>query len=158
MLGLVAIVATMDRSKVVSEVYIREAKLVRNKGVSISRSIARRLGAITRMRKLRCIESKLSFPKFHGENPRIWLDKCADYLCIFNIPEPLWTTLASLHMEDNATKWLQVFKLKHDVGTWTEFVARIVMLILMDSGSSHSFVSQSFVFQASLSTTKTTPV
>jgi hypothetical protein len=49
---------------------------------------------------------KLLFPKFSGENPRIWVDKCCDYFRIFNIPECLWTTAVSLHMEDNAAKWL----------------------------------------------------
>jgi hypothetical protein len=50
--------------------------------------------------------SKLSFPKFDGENPRIWIDKCFDYFKIFNIPECLWTTATSMHMEENAAKWL----------------------------------------------------
>jgi hypothetical protein len=27
---------------------------------------------------------KLSFPKFSGDKPRIWVDKCYDYFCIFN--------------------------------------------------------------------------
>jgi hypothetical protein len=52
---------------------------------------------------------KLSFPKFNGENPWIWIDKCGDYFRIFNIFECLWTTVASLHMEENTTKWLQVY-------------------------------------------------
>jgi hypothetical protein len=55
---------------------------------------------------------KLSFPKFDGENPRIWIDTCLDYFKIFNIPECLWTTATSMHMEENAAKWLQVYKLK----------------------------------------------
>jgi hypothetical protein len=54
---------------------------------------------------------KLSFPKFSGENPRIWIDKCIDYFKIFNIPECIWTTAASLHMENNAARWLQVYKM-----------------------------------------------
>jgi hypothetical protein len=29
---------------------------------------------------------KMSFPKFHGKHPHIWLDKCVDYFRIFNIP------------------------------------------------------------------------
>jgi hypothetical protein len=32
---------------------------------------------------------KLSFPKFSGENPRIWVGKCGDYFRIFNIPESM---------------------------------------------------------------------
>jgi hypothetical protein len=55
---------------------------------------------------------KLSFPKFSGTNPKIWIDKCIDYFKIFNILDHMWTTVTSLHMEDNATKWLQVYKMK----------------------------------------------
>jgi hypothetical protein len=68
---------------------------------------------------------KLSFPKSYGENHRIWFDKCADYFHIFNIPETMWTTTASLHMEDNIAKWLQVHKIKHDIGSWPAFVAAV---------------------------------
>lgn len=68
---------------------------------------------------------KLSFPKFNGENPKIWLDKCRDYFSIFNIPECMWTTAASLHMEDNAAKWLQVYKLKQGLGDWSTFVTAV---------------------------------
>jgi hypothetical protein len=28
-------------------------------------------------------------------------------------------------MEDNAAKWLQVFKIKHDVGRWHQFMAAV---------------------------------
>jgi hypothetical protein len=68
---------------------------------------------------------KLSFPKFNGENPRIWIDKCGDYFHIFNIPESMWTTTTSLHLEENAVKWWQVFRLKHGLFTWPVFVAAI---------------------------------
>jgi hypothetical protein len=68
---------------------------------------------------------KLSFPKFHDEHPRIWLDKCVDYFRIFNIPECLWSTAASLHMEDNAAKSVQVYKLKRGLGNWQEFARAV---------------------------------
>jgi hypothetical protein len=68
---------------------------------------------------------KLSFPKFNGDNPWIWIDKCRDYFSIFNIPECMWTTTTSLHMEDNETKWLQVYKLKVGLGNWSSFVAAV---------------------------------
>jgi hypothetical protein len=68
---------------------------------------------------------KLSFPKFHGEHPHIWLDKCVDYFRIFNIPECMWSTTGSLHMEDNAAKWMQVYKMKRGLGSWQE-LARAV--------------------------------
>jgi hypothetical protein len=68
---------------------------------------------------------KLSLPKFNGDNPRIWIDKCVDYFRIFNIPECMWTTAASLHMEDNATKWLQMHKIIVVLTDWLAFVAAV---------------------------------
>jgi hypothetical protein len=49
---------------------------------------------------------KQSFLKLTGDNPRIWIDKCVDHFTIFHIPECMWTTTTSLHMEDNAAKCL----------------------------------------------------
>ena len=68
---------------------------------------------------------KMAFPRFTGENPRIWKDKCLDYFHIFNIPESMWVTSASMNMDANAAKWLQVYKLKHGLGTWSEFMAAV---------------------------------
>jgi hypothetical protein len=34
----------------------------------------------------------------------------------------MWTAAILLHMEDNATKWLHVYKLKGGLGDWTTFV------------------------------------
>jgi hypothetical protein len=59
---------------------------------------------------------KMSFPKFNGANPRIWIDKCSYYFTIFNVPECMWPTATSLHMEGNAAKWLQVHKMKGGLG------------------------------------------
>jgi hypothetical protein len=68
---------------------------------------------------------KLGFPKFCGDHPRIWIDKCCDCFHIYNIPQCMWTTVASLHMEDNAAKWLQVYKLKVGLGDRGMFVAAV---------------------------------
>jgi hypothetical protein len=68
---------------------------------------------------------KLSFPKFNGENPKIWIDKCGDYFRIFNVPECMWTTTTSLYMEENAAKRLQVYKLKSGLGDWPTFVEAV---------------------------------
>ncbi|GJN34657.1 hypothetical protein PR202_gb23339 [Eleusine coracana subsp. coracana] len=68
---------------------------------------------------------KLSFPKFEGTNPRIWIDKCINYFKIFKVPSCMWATAASLHMEGNAAKWLQVYKQQHGLGKWKVFVAAV---------------------------------
>ena len=67
----------------------------------------------------------MNFPRFNGKNPRIWKDKCQDYFGLMNIPESMWATAASLHMDDNAEKWLQVYKLKHCLGTWKELMKAV---------------------------------
>jgi hypothetical protein len=66
---------------------------------------------------------KMSFPRFNGENPRIWKDKCLDYFHIFSLPEALWLPTATMFMYDNATRWLQVYKLKQGLTIWTTFIA-----------------------------------
>jgi hypothetical protein len=52
---------------------------------------------------------KLNFLKFSGVDPVVWLDKCVDYFTFFKVPYAMWVTAASLHMENNAARWLQVF-------------------------------------------------
>ena len=65
---------------------------------------------------------KLSFPRFDGQHPKIWKDKCLDYFQVCNVPKHMWVTTASLHLDDNAAKWLQMYKLKHGLGSWVEFI------------------------------------
>jgi len=56
---------------------------------------------------------KMHFPKTDGTQPKIWLDKCHNYFHIYQIPEHLWVEAATMHLEDNAAKWWQVYKLTH---------------------------------------------
>ena len=69
--------------------------------------------------------SKLSFPRFDGSNPAIWKDKCVDYFTLCNIPETFWTTTATLHMDDNAAKWVQVYKQEHGLDSWNVFIETV---------------------------------
>jgi hypothetical protein len=56
---------------------------------------------------------KMSFPRFDGLHPKIWIDKCEEYFRIYNVSDDLKTSSISLHLEGNAAKWYQVFKLQH---------------------------------------------
>jgi hypothetical protein len=42
-----------------------------------------------------------------------------------DIPEAMWTTAAYLHMDDNAEKWMQVYKKKHGTSSWTAFMQAV---------------------------------
>jgi hypothetical protein len=64
---------------------------------------------------------KYSFPRFQGNEPGIWLAKCQDYFTIYQVPEALWAISAFMHMEGNAARWLQVYKMRHGLGNWMQF-------------------------------------
>lgn len=63
----------------------------------------------------------LAFPRFDVSELKIWLNKCIDYFTLYHVPEVVWVTSASLHLEGNATRWFQVYKPKNGLGPWREF-------------------------------------
>lgn len=64
---------------------------------------------------------KMHFPPFDGTSPHIWIDKCQDYFTMYNIPEHLWMTAASMHLDGNAAKWFRAFKRNHPTISWKQF-------------------------------------
>jgi hypothetical protein len=44
---------------------------------------------------------EMSFPRFDGQNPKIWKDKCMDYFTVFNLPPQSWVPTATMHFDDN---------------------------------------------------------
>lgn len=75
--------------------------------------------------QMRNVVPKMAFPKFEGENPCIWRDKCQDYFKLFDLPASLWSTMASLNMEAKAAKWLHIYKQKHELGDWEVFMKAV---------------------------------
>jgi hypothetical protein len=68
---------------------------------------------------------KMPFPHINSEHPRVWCDKCHDYFRAFNISLTLWLTTVTLHMDGNAAVWLQVYKQKHELGPWPQFIQAV---------------------------------
>lgn len=64
---------------------------------------------------------EMVFPNFDGNNPKVWLTKCRNYFNIYTIPEHLWVQAASMHLEGNAAKWSEAYKLNHPVVSWQSF-------------------------------------
>lgn len=56
---------------------------------------------------------KMQFPTFDGTNPKVWLDNCRNYFSIYSVPESVWVTAATMHLQDNAAKWYQAYKQTH---------------------------------------------
>ena len=76
-------------------------------------------------RQMKPTAPKLSFPRFDGSNPRIWKSKCEDYFQLYSVPEAMKATFASLHMDDNSAKWLQMYKKKYGLTVWSKFIAAV---------------------------------
>ncbi|XP_056698524.1 uncharacterized protein [Spinacia oleracea] len=68
---------------------------------------------------------KLTFPKFDGTNPRIWVKKCCKYFSLCKIPEEQKVDLASLNMTDKAESWMMIYLSvrKSIIVDWNDFVA-----------------------------------
>jgi hypothetical protein len=68
----------------------------------------------------------MSFPRFDGENPRIWKDKCLDYFKLFNVNPSLWLVSATLHMDGDAALWLKAYRLRHEITTWPTLMVAVM--------------------------------
>jgi hypothetical protein len=76
--------------------------------------------------KFKPLVPKLPFPRFDGTNPTIWKSKCLDYFSLYDVPDAMKATFASLHIEDNAAKWLQVYKRQYGLADWQSFIDAVV--------------------------------
>jgi hypothetical protein len=68
----------------------------------------------------------MSFPRFNGDQPRIWKDKCLDYFRLFNVNPSLWLVSATLHMDGNAALWLKAYRLRHEISTWPMLMSAVM--------------------------------
>lgn len=68
---------------------------------------------------------KLNFPEFNGRDPRIWRRQCEDYFLFYNVPEHLRVTSATMHMRDNAGRWMEVQRLKGGFPSWAQFMTDV---------------------------------
>jgi hypothetical protein len=68
---------------------------------------------------------RIDFPRFDGEHPRVWKDKCEKYFRMCVVPPDLWAPLATLHFHSHAAYWLQTFEAQHTNYTWVELCAAV---------------------------------
>ncbi|KAK1614623.1 hypothetical protein QYE76_020140 [Lolium multiflorum] len=53
---------------------------------------------------------KHDFPRFDGELPNLWLDRCGSYFELYHTPVHNWVTTASLYLDGRAALWWQAFR------------------------------------------------
>nr|TKW20553.1 hypothetical protein SEVIR_4G096201v2 [Setaria viridis] len=69
---------------------------------------------------------KLEFPSFHGENPRLWRDRCEMYFEVYAVSPHLKTRFAALNFKGNAAAWLRTFERRGRVLDWEVFCAAVL--------------------------------
>ena len=68
---------------------------------------------------------KLEFPKFDGDNPRLWRDHCNMYFEVFSMSPELKTRFAALNFKGAAASWLQTFERRGRVAYWDTFCSTV---------------------------------
>lgn len=68
---------------------------------------------------------KLEFPSFSGEQPREWSGKCEQYFRIYQIPEPQWVEVATMHFTGRAHRWKEGYLIDKPNIRWEEFVEAV---------------------------------
>ena len=64
---------------------------------------------------------KHDFPRFDGDAPRIWLERCLSYFELYRVPQHSWVATAGLYMDGLAAMWLQAYKQTHPALSWPAF-------------------------------------
>jgi hypothetical protein len=62
---------------------------------------------------------KIEFPKFDGENPKLWQQQCETYFEVFRVQPCLCTRYAALGFQGNAALWFQGLEATCRVEEWS---------------------------------------
>jgi hypothetical protein len=68
---------------------------------------------------------KMNFPKFEGENPKLWQSRCESYFDMYDVDYSIWVKVASMHFEGPAARWLQSVEHRVKTTSWTELCSWI---------------------------------
>jgi hypothetical protein len=64
---------------------------------------------------------KLPFPKFEGENPKLWQSRCETYFEMCGIDKSNWVRISSMYFQGPAARWLQLVESRVKFVTWDMF-------------------------------------
>lgn len=68
----------------------------------------------------------MDFPRFNGENPKLWQTRCEDYFVMFDTDPALHFSVAVMHFKGPAARWLQAVQNKLNSVLWGEFSAMVL--------------------------------
>ena len=64
---------------------------------------------------------KVPFPKFTGENPKLWQSRSERYFDMHGIDKSVWVPVATMYFDDAAARWLQSVESKVSSIEWEDF-------------------------------------
>ncbi|XP_026399008.1 uncharacterized protein LOC113294848 [Papaver somniferum] len=64
---------------------------------------------------------KVDFPRFDGDNPKSWLQKCEYYFQMHDLPDNTKTRMEAIHLDGKAFKWYDNFCLNQPHISWKFF-------------------------------------
>jgi hypothetical protein len=67
----------------------------------------------------------MHFPKFEGENPKLWQSRCENYFDMYYVDPHIWVRVATMHFDGPAACWLQSVNHRIRTTTWTELCSWI---------------------------------
>jgi hypothetical protein len=70
---------------------------------------------------------KIDFPKFDGACPKLWQKRCEDYFYLYGTHRSMWITVATMHFDGVAARWLQSIQRKLANTNWEEFCSWLVV-------------------------------
>jgi hypothetical protein len=64
---------------------------------------------------------KLPFPKFEGDNPKLWQSHCENYFDMSGIDKSNWVRISVMYFDGLATRWLQSIENRANSTSWDTF-------------------------------------
>jgi hypothetical protein len=68
---------------------------------------------------------KINFPKFEGENPKLWKFRGESYFDMYVVDISLWVKVATMHFEGPVVRWLQSVDHRVKSASWSELCSWI---------------------------------
>jgi hypothetical protein len=68
---------------------------------------------------------KMNFPKFEGDNPKLWKSRCENYFEMYDADASVWVKVTAMHFEGPTARWLQSVEYHIRTATWSELCSWI---------------------------------
>jgi hypothetical protein len=68
----------------------------------------------------------MNFPKFDGENPRLWIRNCNDYFETYDVAPRRWIKVSMMHLTGAAARWFPAVEQQVITMSWPQFTALVL--------------------------------